>query len=97
MHDLCQSKQRKSNWGQNISNFSVKVGSKSMKNQGCVADAFLERFGAALGCQMVDFGSPNHQNIIKMAPKMDPKSMKNRGSVADAFLERFGSNFGAVS
>ena len=55
-----------------------------MKNRGCVADVFLKRFGAVLGCQMVDFGSPNHQNI------MDPKSMKNRGCVADAFLERFG-------
>ena len=53
-------------------------------------DAFLKRFGAALECQMVDFGSPNHQNIVKIAPKMDPKSMKNRGCVADAFLERFG-------
>ena len=35
-----------------------------MKNQGYVADAFLERFGAALGCQMLDFGSQNLQNII---------------------------------
>ena len=62
-----------------------------MKNQGCVADAFLERFGAALGCQMVDFGSPNQQNITKMAPIVDPKSIENRGCVADAFLERFGA------
>ena len=57
-------------------------------------DAFLKRFGAALECQMVDFGSPNHQNIVKIAPKMDPKSMKNRGCVADAFLERFGAALG---
>ena len=62
---------------------------KSMKNKGCVADAFLERFGAALGCQMLDFGSQNLQHITKMATKIDPKSMKNRGCVADAFLERF--------
>ena len=34
------------------------------KNQGCAADAFLERFGAASGCQMLDFGSQNLQNII---------------------------------
>ena len=41
-----------------------KIYVKSMKNQGYVADAFLERFGAALGCQMLDFGSQNLQNII---------------------------------
>ena len=41
-----------------------KIYIKSMKNQGCVADAFLERFGAALGCQMLDFWSQNIQNII---------------------------------
>ena len=66
-----------------------KIYIKSMKNQGYVADAFLERFGAALGCQMLDFGSQNLQKITKMATKIAPKSMKNRGSVADAFLERF--------
>ena len=65
-----------------------------MKNQGCVADAFLERFGAALGCQMLDFGSQNLQNITKMATKIVPKSVENRGCVADAFLERFGAAFG---
>ena len=42
----------------------TKIDEKLMKNQGCVADAFLERFGAALGCQMLDFGSQNLQNII---------------------------------
>ena len=62
-----------------------------MKNQGCVADVFLERFGAALGCQMLDFRSQNLENITKMVAKIDPKSMKNRGCVADAFRERFGS------
>ena len=41
-----------------------KIYVKSMKNQGYVADAFLERFGAALGCQMLDFGSQNLQHII---------------------------------
>ena len=65
-----------------------------MKNQGCVADAFLERFGAALGCQMLDFGSQNLQNITQTATKIDPKSMENRGCVADAFLERFGAALG---
>ena len=47
---------------------------KSMKIRVCVADAFLERFGAALGRQMVDFGNPNHQHIIKMVPKIYEKS-----------------------
>ena len=28
---------------------ATKIAPKSMKNQACVADAFLERFGAALG------------------------------------------------
>ena len=44
---------------QNIINMVPKICIKSMKNQGCVADVFLERFGAALGCQMLDFGSQN--------------------------------------
>ena len=44
---------------QNITNMAPKIYMKSLKNQGCVADAFLERFGAALGCQMLDFGSQN--------------------------------------
>ena len=75
-----------------------KIDLESMKNQGCVADAFLERFGAALGCQMLDFGSQNLQNITKMATKNDPKSMKNRGCVADAFLDRFlGANGGVAT
>ena len=60
-----------------------------MKNQGCVADAFLERSGAALGCQMLDFGSQNLQNITEMATKIAPRSMENRGCVADAFWECF--------
>ena len=50
-----------------------------MKNQGCVADVFLERFGAALGCQMFDFGSENLQNIAKREPKgrqREPKGAK---------------------
>ena len=64
-----------------------KIYVKSMKNQGYVADAFLERFGAALGCQMLDLGSQNVQNITKTATKIDPKSMKNRGCVFGAFLE----------
>ena len=40
---------------QNLTNMAPKIYIESMKNQGCVADAFLERFGAALGCQMLDF------------------------------------------
>ena len=77
--------------GAKIIKISAKEFPKSMKNQGCVADAFLERFGAALGCQMLDFGSQNLQNITKMATKIAPKSMKNQACVADAFLERFGA------
>ena len=65
-----------------------------MKKRGCVVDVFLGRFGAALRCQMIDFGSPNHTNITKMASKIDPKSKKNRGCVADASLERFGTALG---
>ena len=67
-----------------------KIYVKSMKNQGYVADAFLERFGAALGCQMLDFGIQNLQNITKIAIKIYPKSMENRGCVADVFFKRFG-------
>ena len=62
-----------------------KIYIKSMKNQGCVADAFLERFGAALGCQMLDFGSQNLQNITKTAPKIHEKSRLCRGCVFGAF------------
>ena len=74
---------------QNITNVAPKIYIKSMKNQGCVAGVFLERFGAALGCQMLDFRNQNLENITKMVAKIDPKSMKNRGCVADAFLDRF--------
>ena len=70
---------------QNITNMAPQIYIKSMKNQGCVADAFLERFGAALGCQMLDFGSQNLQNSIKMAPKNYPKSRLRRGCVFGAF------------
>ena len=68
---------------------AIKIDEKSMKNRGWIADAFLDRFGMALGCQMVDFGSQNLQNIIKMATKIAPKSMKIQACVADAFLECF--------
>ena len=36
------------------------INPKSMKNRGWVMDAFLKRFGAALECQMVDFGNSNY-------------------------------------
>ena len=36
---------------------SSKYNWNSFPNQGCVAEAFLNSFGAALECQMVDFGS----------------------------------------
>ena len=70
-----------------------KIYIKSIKSQGCIAHALFERFGAALGCQMLNFGKQNLENITKMATKIDPKSMNNRGCVADAFLERFGRVF----
>ena len=73
---------------QNITNVAPKIYIKSMKNQGCVADVFLERFGAALGCQMLDFRSQNLENITKMAAQIDPKSMKNRSCVLGWFWER---------
>ena len=66
-----------------------KIYVKSMKNQSYVADAFLERFGAALGCQTLDFGIPNLQNITKIAIEIDPKSMENRGCVFGTFSKRF--------
>ena len=46
---------------------------KSMKKRGCVADAFLDRFGTVL---MVDFGCRNHKHIINMVPEIEPKSTK---------------------
>ena len=55
--------------------------SKINENHGCLADAFLERFGAALGCQMLDFGSQNLQNITKTATEIDEKSRLRRGCV----------------
>ena len=71
-----------------------KIYVKSMKNQGCVADVFLERFGAALGCQMLDFRSQNLENITKMVAKIDPKSMKNVYQIWMYFVIDFLSNFG---
>ena len=73
----------------------MKIDEKSVKNLSCVADAFLERLGAAVGCQMLDFGSQNVQNISKMATKIYPKSMRNRGCVADAFLDRLAAPNGS--
>ena len=37
--------------------------------------------GAAVGSQLLDFGSQNLQNITKMAPNMDEKSELCRGCV----------------
>ena len=37
----------------NITKMATQIGPKSIKNRGCVADAFLERFGAALGHQIL--------------------------------------------
>ena len=48
--------------------------SKINENHGCLADAFLERFGAAVGCQLLDFGSQNLQNISKTATQIHEKS-----------------------
>ena len=55
---------------------SSKYNWNSYPNQGCVADAFLNRFGAVLECQMVDFGSQNHKNITEMVSGINPKSIK---------------------
>ena len=46
---------------------------------------FLERFGAALGCQMLVLGRQKLQNITKMAPQIYEKSRLRRGSVGGAF------------
>ena len=59
-----------------------KIYVKSMKNQGYVADAFLDRLGAALGCQMLDFGSQNLQNITKTASKIYEISRLRRRCIA---------------
>ena len=86
---------------ENIIKMAPKMGSKSMKNQGCVADAFLERFGAALGCQMLDFGSQNLQKINKMAPKdvgVDPPfGAQDRSKNASATQPRFFIDLGQIS
>ena len=55
---------------------SSKYNWKSYPNQGCVADAFFNRFGAVLECPMVDFGSQNHKNVTGTVPGIDPKPIK---------------------
>ena len=58
-----------------------KMDSKSMKNRGCVADAFLERFWAAFGRQNVARAYENgpileatfDNKSKKWHPKMHPK------------------------
>ena len=40
-------------------------------------DPFLNRFGAFMECQMVDFGSQNHRTLAKMVSEIDPKSIKS--------------------
>ena len=47
--------------------------------------------GAAVGSQLLDFGSQNLQNITKKASQIDAKSMKNRGCVFGTFFERLGA------
>ena len=70
---------------QHIAKMASKIDPKSMKNRGCVADPFLERLGAALGCQMFVLGRQKLQNITKMAPQIYEKSRLRRGSVWGAF------------
>ena len=57
-----------------------KMDPKSMKNRGCVADAFLERFGAASGAApppgiyfWEPVGSHFRSKFEKMHPKKHPK------------------------
>ena len=56
---------------QNIVNMGAKIYPKSVKNRGCVADAFLERFGRPLGAK---WDSP----VISTGPFWRPISIKNR-------------------
>ena len=57
----------------NITKMAPKIGPKSIKNRGCVADAFLERFGAALGSQR---GATGRFERILLATIFGPKSKK---------------------
>ena len=52
----------------------TKIHPKSMKNRGCVADAFLDRFGAALGRQMLS--APDAFGSL-LGPFWRPFSTKN--------------------
>ena len=60
-------------------------------NQCFIADAFSERFGAALGCQMVDFGTQSMQDISKMAPKICQKCILIQGRECVFFFTIFWS------
>ena len=68
---------------------------KPTRHKSCVADAFSERFGAAVGSQLLDFGSQNLQNITKTASKINEKSRLRRGYVFEAFLGGLGYEKGA--
>ena len=58
---------------QNIIKIAPKMDPKSMKNRGCVADAFLERFGAAFGRKKDQTG--RFERIL-LATIFDQKSKK---------------------
>ena len=62
---------------QNITKMSTKIDPKSMKNRGCVADAFLERFGGAKVRLLIYFpvnsGAIFDQKSKKWHPKSHPK------------------------
>ena len=71
---------------------TCEIKTNSMKNRGCVVDAFLERVGAALGCQMLDSGSQN----IKKSSKWLPNSIKNQRTIEVMFLDHFGMALGRL-
>ena len=67
---------------QNITKMDSQIDAKSMKNRGCVADAFLERFWAALGRQvgvrLLKSGSILRSFLVKNQKKASKKASKNQ-------------------
>ena len=55
----------------NLTKTTPSINPKSRKNRDCVADGFLERFGAALGRQWSIFGAEG----FKILPKWCPRSI----------------------
>ena len=71
---------------QNITKMSPKIDAKSMKNLGCVADAFLERFWEGLGAKSGSASVTGESHLATIFDKKSKKQWKARNRQTSAAL-----------